>query len=554
LKSDTAGSIVVYLQERFGVTPYYFSKDMKNLIITTCILLIGSTAYSQSTPIDIRWGEAFKSKRGMITDIISTRDGQMYAVKEHFGMFNSGVFIEKYADLSPVKSRELKYEVPKDGEMVKEVIALGDQLWVLNLTTSFKHATLTAEQVDMDHLSIAASDERIFELDIERRMRYSYGGYDFNINEAKDKLGMVIQYPGSRDEACVLNFQVRDEDMGIIWDKDVQFNYVKEMVDIYGVKVDADGTIYTLLKVYDPRSEGSSKRGKTHTYRLVQQSEFGEMKEAVLNVDGQLIQHIDLSLQEDGSIILGGYYGMNCCTVKGAFHAKINSETMDVKQLVATDYSLDFIAEGYGSKMYKKMERKKEGDRPYGFDKIDFREFIVTDDGGLLLVGEQYDVAIEASNQKTMHDQSSSHFNYKDIIVTRLNADGSLAWTQKILKSQMTGEDAGLMSGYVMAELNGNYFFIFNDHKDNMGIQSAEEIKAFTRRKKDAVLAMVTIRQDGSMYKDILFKQKELPMEIRPHSCEQVSENELILFGMSKSKNQFARVTLQDAELNVSLP
>jgi hypothetical protein len=55
---------------------------------------------------------------------------------------------------------------------------------------------------------------------------------------------------------------------------------------------------------------------------------------------------------------------------------------------------------------------------------------------------------------------------------------------------------------------------------------------------------LVRLDKDGNVEKAPLFTAKDADVITRPKVCEQVSSNEVILYGQKKSNHKFARVVL----------
>ena len=143
----------------------------------------------------------------MVTDIISSDDGEIFAIKRNLGLFNQDIFIERYNNLEPSVSTEVKFEQKERFDVMKNIIKLGQDLWMLNFKTNYDEARLDAHYVDKQTLDPMGEVVPIFDLSIERRLRYSYGGFDYVISRDEMKIGFVTQYPGDRDEATILGIQ-----------------------------------------------------------------------------------------------------------------------------------------------------------------------------------------------------------------------------------------------------------------------------------------------------------------------------------------------------------
>ena len=109
-----------------------------------------------------------------------------------------------------------------------------------------------------------------------------------------------------------------------------------------------------------------------------------------------------------------------------------------------------------------------------------------------------------------------------------IDPDGQIEWAKKILKRQHTTNDGGFYSSFFMV-VNGEHLnFLFN-----------------TRIKRENILNVATLDANGKEQIDELVRSKSRSkMRIRPKSCEQITDNEFIIYAVGKKSYSFARVVL----------
>ncbi len=512
---------------------------MKNLIITITLAVLSVFSSAQVEEMEIIWGQPYHSKKSVVTDIISSDDGEIYAIKRNLGLFNQDVFIERYNDLEPIGSSEISFEEVGRFDVMKNIIKLGKDLWMLNFKSNYDEASLDAHYLDKETLNPLGEVVPIFDLSLERRLRYAYGGFDYVISRDEQKIAFVTQYPGDKDDHAELGLQVHDNRFDLLWEYDLELPYKKELVDITGIDVSSNGQLLCLIKVFEPKSEFSTKRSSSFQYHLITADGSGKHHDAIIALEsGNPIQHLHFEITKEQEVILAGFYGSGCCDILGTFFLKLD-ENQKLKQISTEAFGIDFITQGSTLRQREKLGRKLEKGQELGLDKVDFRNFILRSDGSVVLIGELYAVAMTSRNGSESYP---SHFNYKDIIVVSISASGEIEWSKKILKRQLTTDDGGFMSSFVLAVNHDKLHIVFNDHMDNLGVEKMSELNTYSRNPKTSIVAMVSLDRMGGMQREKLISQKELGLEIRPQSCEQISANELILFGMNRSENQLARI------------
>lgn len=515
---------------------------MKNLIIIP-LVFVCLFAKAQLKDVEIIWGEPYKSKKTIVTDIITTEGGDIYAIKQNLGVFNQDIFLEQYRDLSPYKSTEIQFDNSERADIFKNVINVDNDLWMLEFKTAYDYTSLYAQFVDKSSLTPIGERVEIFHLPLERKLRYSNGGFDYAISKDKKRTAFIIQYPGDRSGTATLGYQLRNENFDIVYEHDINLECEKEAVEIAGLDVANNGSSYGLIKIYDKKKLNNDRRNASFQYHIIGCNEKGNHINLPVKLDeGMNIQNMHFELAANGDIYIGGFYGTSCCTIDGSFFIKVDGKTNEQTTYNTKAFSLDFITEGLSDKKQNQVERRAEKGEAIGFDNVDFRDFIVRQDGGVVLIGEFYAVNINNNTEAAGGNPNGTHFNYKDIIVVSIDPKGQIEWSKKILKRQLTTDDGGFMSSFVLAVNGDNLYFVFNDHEANLTVKDANELKTYDRNMNNSIVTMVSLDGKGEMTREQVISQRELGLEIRPQSCAQVSSNELILFGLKRNENQFAKV------------
>jgi hypothetical protein len=123
------------------------------------------------------------------------------------------------------------------------------------------------------------------------------------------------------------------------------------------------------------------------------------------------------------------------------------------------------ILNQYASAGDRRENAKKDGDGKAEVAYMRLQEVFVGGDGAIVLVGEQ---------QFTSGASNATRFNYNDMLVTKIDAGGTLAWMKKLPKRQrgLTGY-AGLSYEYMN---NGDaHLFVFLDNEKNKDLPVTEE-------------------------------------------------------------------------------
>ncbi len=158
-------------------------------------------------------------------------------------------------------------------------------------------------------------------------------------------------------------------------------------------------------------------------------------------------------------------------------------------------------------------------------------------DGGALMVAEYYDKTVE-NYEYTNYDpyygyRTSSRqvefYEYDDILLFSIQADGTPSWNNVIRKKQLSREDRGVNSSYAIIKGKERLIFIFNeDIEQNSNVLQYE------------------VTADGTLDRKSLFNANQQEVQIRPLSAEQISSTEIIIPSIYKKNLAFVKLQIQN--------
>ncbi|MGK0379982.1 MAG: hypothetical protein ACJA1Z_003812, partial [Patiriisocius sp.] len=67
----------------------------------------------------------------------------------------------------------------------------------------------------------------------------------------------------------------------------------------------------------------------------------------------------------------------------------------------------------------------------------------------------------------------------------------------------------------------------------------------FTKKFKSSAAVLVQVDSDGRQVKEALFNAKEAELLIRPKVCEQISNNELVIYGQKRKTERFGKIVFK---------
>lgn len=311
----------------------------------------------------------------------------------------------------------------------------------------------------------------------------------FDILSSEDSSKILIQYrkkPEVRRDTKsydVIGVNVFNSDMTPIWNQEFKMPYTERRMDLLDFAVDNEGRGYVLSKVFKDDSDEDKKRKRDEEanyhielFRLAQGA--NEIAKTKIELDGIFINGISLFESGNNQLYCAGYY--NKGLLKGNFISKKHNKSSadgivvfklskegEILQTITQEIPLEVI-NLYISDRAKAKNEDKEDEDEAELQNMVLRDLIIYDDGSLALVGEQYFIVVHQTQKSTYYT-----YHYYNILITKINADGSLAWMNKIPKKQIGRKGLGGMS-YTYLSTSDYHYLLFLDNVKNRELPKNE--------------------------------------------------------------------------------
>ncbi|MCB9047060.1 MAG: hypothetical protein H6550_13080 [Chitinophagales bacterium] len=168
------------------------------------------------------------------------------------------------------------------------------------------------------------------------------------------------------------------------------------------------------------------------------------------------------------------------------------------------------------------------------FNDFQVRELIVRNDGGFVMITEEFYVSTRNSyNQGFGYyswyypsmSASVREYNYGDILAISCSGDGTPEWVEFVRKQQYSQEDGGLFSSYALLNTGGALGFLFNDFNMN-----------------HSRIQLATLDASGRLSMDMLAGAGRDAPDWLPKSGKQVSAKEFVVPCLKRNQICFAKV------------
>lgn len=385
-------------------------------------------------------------------------------------------------------------------------------------------------------------------------------GDKFLLAESYDHSKILVHYrkrPEHRNDKIskdVIGLYVFDKELNPLWGKDVEMPYTEAQMNNVDYAIDGNGNVLILKELMN---EGETRRYSKDNepnfiYQLIFVSESGvDVNTSDIDIKGKYVTQVNFyEGKEAGTLILAGFYGnKRGIQVDGIFYCKVTNSG-EQSEFLTYEIPTEIIKQYKSQRSQNKMDRKENNGKDLGMTNMVIRGFSFDEDGGLLISSEEYYVVVYRDQK---NNSTSYTYYFKDILITKIKADGELAYWKKLPKYQYTSSSSmnfgGL--GYRLITTGKYYYFIFLDNIKNLnlaenqvparhaggfgGFLTAYQVNIETGEvKKLSILDT----KDAKGYKLYQFGTGRMTM---------VSENQLVMESyVKKKKDMMVKITIKD--------
>jgi hypothetical protein len=256
------------------------------------------------------------------------------------------------------------------------------------------------------------------------------------------------------------------------------------------------------------REDGGSKTVKQGYRFYIYKLRFGDssMTKTPLFNDRYAVTEglLKTDFKNDAMVFAGLFAKLDSSYVKGYCTWK-NDLRSNAESIQFTPFPVDVVSEMEGRRI------KVQGIFNLRAGDLDFRT-----DGGIILSNEEYQETHEnVSDFNAYGVQQPSvrnYYYYENLLILSINPSGSLDWHTVIRKDQVSVNDNGTFSSYVLAVLPDRLLYVYND---------------LTRKNWD--LSVAEISEQGKAESKVLVKPQNYDGRLIPQYGYQISYNQFII-------------------------
>jgi hypothetical protein len=393
-------------------------------------------------------------------------------------------------------------------------------------------------------------------------MNFSGGAVSkFDFLQSHDKKNVLVQYrkkPEVRRDTKsfdIIGLNSYDGNLNKISGNEVTMPYTERRMDNMDYQLDNKGNLYLLTKVFHDDSNDDKKHRKDteanyHVELFLIKSGSTKIEISKFENKDKFINKLWLFDTEKDYLICGGFYSngkgaFDDCDGIAAFKVKTDGTIYDQ---VFHEIPLEVLNQYESKKTIRKNEKKERKGEGAQFSDLELKDLFINKDGSIVLVGEQYFVIAHTTYSPQGGTRTTYTYHYCDMLVSKINADGKLAWMKKITKNQRGTKGKGGMS-YKYFNANNSHYFVFLDNVKNIDLPLDKEPKQHSDGQGGYLTSVKIADLDGVSNKGSILNAREVEdFQIYQFATNRVfktSENSFMLEVYKKKK--------EDVMIKVSL-
>jgi hypothetical protein len=448
---------------------------MKNLKLTLAIGLaaITTVAYSQKIDWSAEQKNTSKMRIGEIIGsdatgcyVIRTKPQDLHEFVSFDGTFAYLATLEKYDFTgNRIFSKALTAGEGKDSYNYDRIFCMKNGLMVVMYAPDAKTAVAMKVNpdgsVDNNKVQIGMVENK------NKNPMLSNQRYKFALSA--DKSTLLAYYHNVYSKDNKLSIAALGDTPNLLWSKDITTSFADGKYDVINATV-VGNSAYLLVRT-------ESKGKKNYTLVVYNHATDAVKQVAVASGDNNVLS-LSIGTDNSGNAVLAGLYGTSVTKddAAGTFvFTADNAGKVVVNNFVpfTADFLLKFISQ-------------KKVDKGEGIAQLTMNKIIVRDDKSIILAAEQknwmeYFITSEYMNTPGNHagtgQVTENNYEYRDAVVAKLNADGSVAWIKDFAKKEEMSSRRDIvpfLCSYGISITGNTVNLIYNDHKNNDGLTQEE--------------------------------------------------------------------------------
>jgi hypothetical protein len=575
----------------------------KNILILFAVILSCSAAIIPIANPQSKWSEKLEDKKGLKLHGIIARDQNSFYTLHYYGDRETGFTMASYFrtylnsltlgmlgldpsqaslmstwgtktelvlkhfgnNLVEKNSKEIDLTMGRKKRFLERITEFGGALRMFSSYTDkdAEKSYLFVETIDLKALDSKRDIQKVTEVSFNKKTKKQINNstYNFVMSRDSSKLLIFSNLPNKDKDNELFTCTVLNEKFQVLWQRKIEIPYADKLFAIKDFTLSNNGDVYVLGKLFADKVRDVKHNNINFKHQVIGFKKNGNDKSIYdINLPNKFITDMRITINNSDNLICAGFYAITeegkkqkqktYRTVDGIYNLVIDGNTKNIITNNTEDFDKDFYLQNLTDRGAKKAKKKLDKGKDADVLDFDIDNLIIKEDGGVVMVGEQYRMIVDEV-QMTNGDGTSGgssivyHYMYNEILIVNIKPTGEIDWYKRIPKFQHTTNDGGYFSSYSLMVQKDKLHFFYNDHVDNISFKDNKGKRVnWSNKPKKTVIMCTTVTNEGKMNRIPIANAKSAEIMMRPFSCDQLSSEQFLLYGEKGHKAyKFALIT-----------
>lgn len=521
---------------------FSFRKGAPSLVVLSLLIfhyLPLAAQEPEESSVQFDWRMAYKAPSGTTllkffgwnnTSFFACRQKEGYALENR-----QKIYLEKYTiegKLVRTKETTLKYK-GKDRKL-EDIIRINNRIYLFSSYHNLKDRKNYLFVQEINSTSLLLSKEMTKVSEAKTSSAYKEGDFNFQFSRDSQFLLVYAQHPLRKKDQEQFTLTILDSTLSTVWEKQIALPYPNKNFSVEECRIDNKGDVYVLGVAFEDLSVNRRQGTPDYKYKLLHFSNNGTtVQDYEISLNDLFITDLTIRENKGNELVCAGFYSeKNSYSIKGVCYFRIDLRQKAFTRVNTRPFDFDFITLYLSpGKKRKALESEQEGNTRKQAELYNYNlnDIILRNDGGAVLVAEQYFVERVETWDYAGRRYIDYYYHYNDIILANIRPDGTIQWTARVPKEQVTRNDNGYFSSYSMTIARNRLLFLFNDLGG--GGNRYSQLRFSTRNPRNANLMLAEVQLDGTVRSFLLENGRTNPVIPVPTICRQINRESMILYG-----------------------
>lgn len=547
---------------------------MKKLLFTLLITVISFQAQAQMQVgnVTLDFGPKITAKKGDVTYIAGEKNNVVYTLARQKKMF----YVQTFESGSNkfLKSKQIKFDKINGGKVTIEDLAIIDgEVFLFGSYYDKKAKKSVFAAYSIDEKLVLGKPKTVLAVDVPKR---SQKGGAFFFEPSYDGVNYLVMHVGifERDEKLRYEIALLDKTLAAVHNEavDLQFKDRKDLeFSLDDFEVNDKGDIFVVIS--DSYRNKAKKTTETNLTVHAYYASKGYAKEDIdIDLKGKKVLNCNVINTADGRLQLIGFYsnlrksGRADWRLEGIFDVAVETSDNSVVKETFNEFSVETKTKLIGERRAKKGKDLKP------FYRI--THLIERENGGVIVLSEWYTTYVGNTSGIGPLAFTPITYSTNEIIVTALNQDGTMDWSNVVPKEQQVtvtqfsiGLAGGMTNGSVSVGVgvlfplailgegpeylssvalyeNGKLSLLVNDDPKNIGTTDIDDVKKVRNIKKMIPVIFTFDDSTGDMERIDPTDYEKNQLVVRPSVTYQKGAGKYLIYGSNKEGSHLGTLTI----------